>query len=99
LETFFKGLDDGVRKYKTIWEEYLGHLVTGINNLRVIFGLDIIIGGSLSVYLRKYEDEIKNRLAQCNPFDENGDYMKISDLGEYGPAIGAAMTQVDRFLD
>jgi hypothetical protein len=71
-------------------------LVTGLNNLIVLTNSQVVIGGPMSPYLRKYASIISQRLSEKSPFGETK--VIISDLGEYGPAIGAALTQVDKFL-
>lgn len=98
LDEFFATLEKGSRAFAIIWEEYLQNLLTGINNLNVLFNSKVVIGGSMSPYLRKYANVIRERLALCSPFGDTGNSVIISDLGEFGPAIGAALTQVDKFL-
>jgi predicted NBD/HSP70 family sugar kinase len=96
LEEFFEELDNGSEAIAEIWEEFLQNLVTGLNNLIVLFNSQVVIGGSMSPYLRKYANIISQRLSDRSPFGEAR--VIISDLGEFGPAIGAALTQVDKFL-
>jgi predicted NBD/HSP70 family sugar kinase len=96
LDEFFTGLDNGIEKYADIREEFLQNLVTGLNNLIVLTNSKVVIGGSMSPYLRKHASVISQRLSDRSPFGEAR--VIISNLGEYGPAIGAALTQVDKFL-
>ena len=55
-------------------------------------GVFTVIGGSMSPYLRKYASVLSQRLSDKRPFGEAREI--IGDLGEFGPAIGAALTRV-----
>ena len=98
LPEFFDKLELGNARCKEIWERYLQHLAMGINNIRLIFDTDIVIGGEMSQYIRPYEAELRSRLTQRNPFGDSGDYLRIGNFGEYDAALGAALVHVDRFL-
>lgn len=99
LEEFFKELEQGNEAFKKIWDEYLFYLALGISNLRVIFDDQIIIGGEMSQYVKRFENELKQMIKQRNPFKDEADFLRISDYGEYDAVVGAAILQIDKFLD
>mgnify|MGYP000890737677 CR=1 FL=1 len=98
LEEFFKALKSGNSKCREIWDEYLDYLAVGINNIRVAFDTDVVIGGEMSRYIAQYEDKLKALLVQRNPFGDTSDYVKISDFGEYDSSIGCAHRIIDGYL-
>lgn len=98
LPEFFEKLKAGNARCQEIWEKYLEHLSMGINNIRLVFDTDIVIGGEMSLYIRDYEADLRDRLTRCNPFNDSGDYLRISDFGDYDAAFGAALVHIDRFL-
>lgn len=98
LDTFFASLTAKDESALGIWTEYLDNLALAINNIRVIFDTDVIIGGEMSSYIADYLPELKSRLANRNPFGDAPDYIRIGSFGEFDSAIGAAMVHLDRFL-
>lgn len=98
LEEFFESLESGDGACGEIWAEYLDYLSVGINNLRMAFDGDVIIGGEMSRYIAKYVERLRELLAARNPFNDSGNYVKMSDYGEFDSAIGCAHMMIDRFL-
>ena len=98
LEDFFTRLEQGEERQTKVWEEYLGHLATGIGNLRAIFDADVIIGGEMARYLRARAAELKEALGRASGGRENGSYLRFCNYGQYDAAIGAALYHIDRFL-
>jgi predicted NBD/HSP70 family sugar kinase len=100
VKEFFASLEQGNEDCIKIWDEYLDILSICLHNIHCIFDWDIFIGGSMSEYIEKYRAELRSRLDALTDFsDESTAYVKISDLGVFGPAVGAALTQNDRFLN
>ena len=64
LETFFEGLRAGDSARQEIWQTYLHNLAIAINNIRMVFDSEFIIGGYL---LRFMTDEDFNQLTQYAP--------------------------------
>ncbi|MFV0362038.1 MAG: ROK family protein [Suipraeoptans sp.] len=98
ISNFFERIEEP--KIKKLWDEYLDVLCTLLYNLYCIFGWKIVIGGSMSPYLEQYKSNISNKLNELcgNESDESG-YIDISDLGEFGAAVGTALLPVDKFLE
>ncbi len=101
LEDFFAALEAGDQNCRRIWDEYLNYLSLGVSNLRVIFDDDVIIGGEMSQYIRRYGGEQLTALLRSrNPFgNDEVRYLRISDYGEYDAVVGAAILQIDKFLE
>lgn len=99
IDNFFAALDKGNEECIKSWETYLDYLATGINNIKMIFDTDIIIGGEIDQYLEKYIDQLMEKLHNRNSFGDKTNYVHISKYGGMASAVGAALLLVDNFLD
>jgi predicted NBD/HSP70 family sugar kinase len=99
LEAFFSMLGRGDSICINKWETYLDYLAAGINNIRMIFDTDVIIGGEISRYLENHSGLLREKLRLHNTFGENGDYIHFSRFGDMASAVGAALLLVDKFLN
>ena len=98
VDAFFEKLRSGDAACQAIWEEYLTFLCMGINNIRTILDCDVILGGTLARYAGEYLAEIRSRLAGIDAFDNNTDYLKLSNYTSNASAIGTALHFVDEFI-
>jgi len=102
LELFFKLLKEGDSQVKKVWDEYLDYLAVAINNIRVLFDCDIILGGYVGTYIEEYMDDIRERVNNRNPFsktDHAKDYLLPCKYKREATAAGAAIVVVSEFLD
>jgi predicted NBD/HSP70 family sugar kinase len=99
VEEFFSALKLGDKYCIRKWENYLDYLATGINNLRMIFNCDIILGGEISQYLEAASPLLKKKLLLLNSFHEQPDYLRFSKFREKASSTGAALLFVNKFLD
>ncbi len=98
VDDFFEKLKKGESPCKAIWEEYLTFLCMGINNIRTIFDCDVILGGTLARYIGDYFEEIKVRLSRIAVFENNADYLHLSNYTYNASAIGTALYFADQFV-
>ena len=98
VDMFFEKLKEADTDCKAIWEEYLGFLCMGINNIRTVFDCDVILGGTLARYVGDYFEEIKTRLSKINVFDNNADYLHLSNYTSNASAIGTALHFADEYV-
>lgn len=97
---FFENLQAGNPNNETIWKEYVDDLGVFLYNLYCIFGWRIIIGGSLSGYIKPYEKILAQRIRELYDICElSSSCLSISSFEEYGAAVGAASLPVDEFLE
>ncbi|MCI1966562.1 MAG: ROK family transcriptional regulator [Oscillospiraceae bacterium] len=99
IEGFFDALETENQHCRQKWETYLDYLSTGINNIRIIFDSDIIIGGEISQYIQKYSDVLVNKLRLINSFGGAPDYLHFSRFNDKASAIGAALLHINSFLN
>ena len=99
LSDFFKLLKEGNSKIKTAWENYLDYLATAVNNLRMTFDCDVIIGGYVGAYMDDYVNDLRKRAAELNTFDEDGSYIRVCSYRAEAAAVGAALLYIKPFID
>lgn len=99
LDNFFELAAQGKPDYVDMLEEYIDNLALGINNIYTMMDCDIVLGGTVAPYIKRYEDRIKECLVNDYSFDTDADYLKISDGGGGKSGLGAALSSVARFID
>ena len=101
MKEFMEKVRLGDEKCLAIWNEYLDVFSMHLFNMHCILNWEIVVGGSMSAYIKEFLPDIKKRIAAINMFqtETEVDYISISDLGEFGAAVGAAMTLQDAFLN
>lgn len=98
IEDFFVELRYGTEEFKRVWDEYLLHLAMGINAIRTLFDLDIVLGGDLASYIEDDLTKLKQNLKNLSRFSENGEYLRLASVKKYGASIGAAQQMNTLFL-
>lgn len=99
LERFFYKLDQGDQECIKVWEEYLEYLTLTIENLRVIFDCDIILGGDVGGYMQGRLPPLEDRLRQYNNVDPDLSFIHVGKFRRKSSAIGAAHQVINRFID
>lgn len=97
LNLFFERLDNG--EFLDVWKNYLNYLAIMVNNLRMSFDCDIIIGGYVGSYFQKYIDDLKKLVSKLNTFENNADYIKVCRHNFEASAIGASLKHIYDFID
>ena len=98
VEEFFEKLKAGEPACQKVWEDYLTYLCIGINNIRTILDCDVILGGALAGYAGDYFEDIKRRLCRIAVFDDDANYLHLSNYTSNESAIGTALHFVDQFV-
>lgn len=96
---FLNYLSKAVKNTKKIWSEYLEYLTITINNLRMLFDCDVILGGDVGAYMDKYIYHLKSLLSMRNTFEADGEYLKICKYKIEATAVGAAMIHIKNFIN
>lgn len=98
LEDFFRELDSGNKRFALIFDEYLDYLAFAVNNLRMCYDCDVIIGGTVGAYMDRYVEDLRNKASLLNPFEKNADYIKNCHYKTAASAVGAAIYFINQFL-
>lgn len=99
LPAFFEALQAGDPEKRRIWREYLEYLAMAVNNLHMIFDCDVVVGGYVGAYLKDYGELLRALLAERNAFEPDASYLKYCRYPEEPAAVGAALSQVEAFLE
>ena len=97
-EEFFRGLSDGNREYTELWNEILGYLSIAINNLRMAFDCNVILGGYVSCFLEPYLPLLKQKTYERNPFGSDADYIKLGRYPTKAGLKGVAWHFLEQFI-
>lgn len=98
LALFFDGVRQKDTKLYSVWEEYLDWLSIEVNNLRMTFDCDVIVGGYVGGFLDEFGTDFRKRLSQRNTFEPDSTYFKCCNYKLEASAIGASLLQVENFI-
>lgn len=98
IAEFFRLLRLKKEPQGTIWEEYLRHLLVTINNLRMLYDCNVILGGYAGAYMDEYIDYLREQVAKRNTFEVDGNYLHVCKYKLEATAVGAALQHVDSFI-
>lgn len=99
LDKFFELLQAGEEGAGEIWEKYLEDLAVLVTNLRMVFDCDIILGGYVGGYLKKYIRELNKKAVKYDPFDNDTTYLRTCRYEREASAVGIAMRFNERYFD
>ncbi|MGO5051696.1 ROK family transcriptional regulator [Lachnospiraceae bacterium LCP25S3_G4] len=99
LECFFQKLGDGDQKCKEVWDEYLEYLAIGVDNLKMCFDCDVVIGGYVGDFIGPYLEQLEKKVTEKNIFQEDGKYVRGCKHQANSTALGAAIFQIEKFID
>ena len=98
LAAFFDGLREGDPAKQAVWREYLEHLAIAVNNLHMSFDCDVIVGGYVGAFLEEFGGRLRSLLEARNTFLPDASYLKFCRYRLEASAVGAALAQVEGFL-
>ena len=70
-----------------------------VTNLRMVFDCDIILGGYVGGYLKKYIRELNKKAVKYDPFDNDTTYLRTCRYEREASAVGIAMRFNERYFD
>ena len=97
LALFFERLKENYENYNDIWDEYLHYLSIAVNNVRMLFGYPVILGGYVGAYLDDSLNQLKRLAVSRNPFEDNADYLEVSKAKREALALGSALPFIHDF--
>lgn len=99
LKEFFDELALGKNKgLQNVFEEYMDYLALGVNNLRMCYDCDIILGGNVGAYMSDYIDVFRKKAIALNPFEQDGSFIRVCHYRTEAAAVGAAIYYIDQFI-
>lgn len=82
-----------------LWENYLNDLAITIANLRMVYDMDIILGGYVGQYLEKYMMELRRKVMSYNLFDSDVSYLKTCSYYREASAVGVTGYFIEKYIE
>ena len=95
---FFRGAEEHVPEYESMLYDMLRHLAVAVNSVRLCLDCDVVLGGFMSGYLQPYMPVLRRYVGAGNPFDREGDFLRLSTLRRHISPMGAALYFVREFI-
>lgn len=99
LAAFFEQLRQNNEEAETLWRQYCIDLSRCVNNLRMAYDCQIIVGGSVGEHLAPYLNELRAQAAALNTFENDGSYLHVSTDKLENSAVGAALMWITDFTN
>ena len=99
ISEFFRRLKKKQQPQQQIWENYVNKLVLTVNNLRMIFDCNVILGGYAGSYMEDYIDELRSLVSKINTFEKDGSYLRVCKYKLEATAVGAALFPIESFIN
>lgn len=99
IEEFFRRLDQGDGKLAGIWDRYTTYMAMAVNNIHMLLDCDVVLGGYLGRYMGDHIQDIRNKVAQRNTFEEDGSFVRACKCRIDEAALGVALKVVANFIE
>ena len=99
LPGFFRELENGNVRFREVWERYLDDLAIAVDNLRMCFDGDVVLGGYVGSYMEPYIEAFRLKCAGRNIFGHGGDYVRACKYRVEASALGAAIYRIEQYID
>ena len=99
VETFFHHMEAGQPDAVEKWQEYLNYLAILVTNLRMAMDFDIILGGTMGIWVKQYFTDLCKKAAQYDRFARDVDYLIPCTRAEEACAAGAAKLALERYAN
>lgn len=100
LKQFFQAMRSGCRERTAVWHRYLRNLAMGINNIRMLFDCEYIIGGYLHSFMEEQDFFLLAQYAKEECSFQSADIRLVhSAFTDDSAAPGAGIFLVKRFLN
>lgn len=99
LQEFFVRMEAGDIKLQKIWDIYLDNLAIAVDNLRMCYDCDVILGGYVGSMIEPYIDQLRTKVGEKNIFEGGGSYVYACRYQQEASALGAAMFYIEDFID
>ena len=79
------------------WDAYLDHLAILVTNLRMLFNMDLVVGGQVGAQIGPHMGALQAKAVQYDRFARDIDYIYPCTQGEFACALGAASFALEKF--
>ncbi len=98
VEEFFARMEAGDPELATVWDTYTSDLAIAVNNIRVMFGCTIILGGDVGAHSGEHLDDLRGKVERLDFLDtDSRTFLVPASATKHPIAVGAALYLVDEF--
>jgi predicted NBD/HSP70 family sugar kinase len=98
LERFFALVRAGDETCRQVLDRYLDHLAIAVNNIRMAFDCQVIVGGYVGGFMTDYIDLLRVKTMAINLYDDDGSYIRNCTFRYEASAVGAAMHHINTYI-
>lgn len=99
LKKFFAQLKLGENKgLLRVFDQYMDDLAIGVNNLRMCYDCNIVLGGYVGAFMGDFIDEFRKKAIELNPFEHDGSFIRVCHYKAEASAVGAAIYYINQFI-
>ena len=91
-------LDKGDVEAVKIWNTYTDYLSIAVNNIHMVLDCDIVLGGYVGSCIGTHIQELWDKVAKRNTFEEKEPYVKACNYKVAAAALGAALKVIETFV-
>ncbi len=99
LELFFQKLEEKDPKIVQVFESYLKSLAIAVDNLRMCFDCEIILGGYVGSYMEPYIERLQMKLKDKAIFANQDRYVMACKYRLEASALGAGIYYIDQYIN
>lgn len=99
-EPFFEAVRSGRKPERKRWDRYLENVGRMIAMLRLVWDVDVILGGHLAPWFREEDlKQLYTEIRRWSPFGDKEDFLHISKMPSHNITVGAALVYIRNFLE
>lgn len=99
LKRFFAELKLGSNKgLWRVFDQYMDDLAIAVNNLRMCYDCNVVLGGHVGAYMGEFIDEFRKKAMALNPFEQDGSFIRVCHYKAEASAVGAAIYYINQFI-
>lgn len=99
MSEFFHQVSLNREPYVSAFSEYQKYLAIAVNNLRMQYDCDIILGGYVGSYMTPYLEEFREMVQSRNRFREDGSFIHTCRHRYETAAIGSGLHFINAFIE
>lgn len=99
MQAFFTHVSRHHEPYSSAFQDYLKYLAIAVNNLRMQYDCDIILGGYVGSYMAPYLDDFREMVQNRNRFREDGSFIHTCRHRYETAAIGSGLHFINAFIE
>lgn len=99
VKQFFTELKSGKNKgLSHVFDQYMDYLAIAVNNLRMCYDCNIVLGGQVGAYMADYIDIFRQKAIALNPFEQDPSFIQVCHYRTEASAVGAAIYYINQFI-